>query len=534
MWTPIASKQEDGEWLGLRRCVVITNVCLAVGIGIALFATLWANYDWDIDHEIYFGQQLGSGDPIWVSEFHDKTPLVQQLFALPGLTKSVHLWQVMSAIIVGLGVLATRKILPQLSEFRSLEPKLRHSIAWAGGLLFAFSVVTLPGGITVINGPATSMWLVSVLTLLLWVDVFLSAGTKGPHVALLASIAGAVAVSIRPYLAAPLAVMVVYALAFRAGPRRGRRVTASAAFAAAFAGSLLVLNLIPYVATSQLAVVADGLRMLAADLNPTPATRSMIADFTRVGAIQSAYLWLLLVTGVLCMVRMVKDRTTGYEASVALASANLALLVLILRSHWWSHYVIMFSGPVALLVVWGGLGFIASQTPSRTVIMMTRLIIPSVVLGLVFSVAFVTARPIRDRLIAQDWSLILEHPDAEQLRILQANLKAGESFLVPHSMYVHWVMTESRHGFPHASNTDHVLKGWWTGLPNADSFSTPRDEYEYCNLLRTTGPSVVAIRDDSALAACLTTTRTPYELRKATPLRHGSDLLIFERSRQYD
>jgi len=104
--------------------------------------------------------------------------------------------------MVGLAVVGARVIIPRLEEFQAIDRPTNNTLAWTCGLLFAFCVSILPGGISVINGPATSLWLLSVLLVLLWVDTYDAKPTKSLGLMVSAALFGAAAVSIRPYLAA--------------------------------------------------------------------------------------------------------------------------------------------------------------------------------------------------------------------------------------------------------------------------------------------------------------------------------------------
>ncbi|WP_218777575.1 hypothetical protein, partial [Acetobacter orientalis] len=52
-------------------------------------AFLTPTYNWDLDHEMYFGSRLLHGELIWTNEFHDKLPFVPFLFVIPAYFLSV-------------------------------------------------------------------------------------------------------------------------------------------------------------------------------------------------------------------------------------------------------------------------------------------------------------------------------------------------------------------------------------------------------------------------------------------------------------
>ena len=61
------------------------------------------DYDWDIDHSMYFGQRLLEGEFIWTKEFNDRLLIEQILFALPASYTSVLVWFLLSTAFVIFG-----------------------------------------------------------------------------------------------------------------------------------------------------------------------------------------------------------------------------------------------------------------------------------------------------------------------------------------------------------------------------------------------------------------------------------------------
>ena len=59
----------------------------------------FGGYDGDVDTFIYSGQRLLEGAFHWTENFDDKLPIIQILFLLPGLFKSVLVWLLLSFII---------------------------------------------------------------------------------------------------------------------------------------------------------------------------------------------------------------------------------------------------------------------------------------------------------------------------------------------------------------------------------------------------------------------------------------------------
>ena len=533
MLSRIVSRARHGA-MNAQTVLVVVNSLLLVGMSIAIVGSLFSGYGWDIDHEIYFGQQLSRGVPIWTSEAHDKLPFVQEVFLVPGFTQSVQVWQALSVSIVCLAVAGARVVIPRLSEFQAIDQPTRNTLAWTCGLLFAFWVSILPGGISVINGPATSLWLLSVLVVFLWADTYDAKPNKSHGLMVTAAFFGAAAVSIRPYLAAPLAVMTLYGVFFR----RNRCKDLSGCTiqgvlgTLAFLVALLLLNLVPYIVQGNVRAFIDGISWLAQDLNPTPAVSSIGAYVLSFRGVSGVSLWVAFGFSVFATTKSTRNRSHGYGASVALVIAVLALMLLILRSHWWSHYAIMFSGAIALLTTWVVCGLIPRSDWGKIrwglgVRFVGALVAASLIAGVAFNGL---ALPVRQFAEATSrGGQMFAHPEADQVDVLRAHLAPGQSFLAPHSMFVHWTLEEPRHGFPHAANTDHILNGWWAGLPKASSFATPQDYAEYCDMLISIGPEVVAVPSVSPLRSCLQAESSPFTLNSSSSLMRGDRLLIFSR-----
>lgn len=92
----------------------------------------------------------------------------------------------------------------------------------------------------------------------------------------------------------------------------------------------------------------------------------------------------------------------------------------------------------------------------------------------------------------------------ERLRaFLDQRPPEARDFLIPEDMFSHFYLTESRHGFPHAANTDFITVGYWADLTLPDRFGLPHTVAAYCVKLEAEGPSLVLLKTNEALKACL-------------------------------
>lgn len=502
-----------------------TNLLLTIAIAAAVMGSLTSAYDWDLDHELYFGQQLAHGHLIWMAEYHDKLPFVQEMFLLPGAFANLRIWQFMSLTVVCVGILSTRLLLPRALRSSTLDSKLLKTLGWTGGLVCAYWIAVLPGGITGINGAATSLWLLAVLLGLTVVMTTFHSRASRISVTLSAGAVAACSASIRPYLVAPLLVMGVFivVLSLRQGrPWRPILIYLLAGFLAAF----LLCNFVPFVIVGDVPAFIDGIRMQLSDLNPTPGLESLLATQTEA----SWLMWISFAGSALCAVWLLFNRSVLLPICAALIASAVALMLFILRSHWWAHYAITFSGILALLFSFTlcALFGVGSGSQSRAY-KVSRVLVAGMISLVAWQALSTIAYQGPDAI--RGVSSGLRSPENSDSEIVKELKSAGivSDFLVPDSMYVHWALGESRHGFPHAANTAHILLGWWKAAPTTGTFAVSHNYNEYCQLLWTRGPKRIIVPDESPLVTCLSATRSPF-LLESTIARDGSSRLrIFAR-----
>ena len=70
---------------------------------------LTSDYNWDLDHEMYFGSRLIEGELIYTKEYNDKLPIVQYLFWAPAIAGSIRLWMILSASLCVIAALVLKR-----------------------------------------------------------------------------------------------------------------------------------------------------------------------------------------------------------------------------------------------------------------------------------------------------------------------------------------------------------------------------------------------------------------------------------------
>ena len=123
-----------------------------------VFEFIQQDYDWDIDHEIYYGQELLYGNLLWTVEFHDKLPMVQYFFALVVASGSPIInWRLISLFSAMLAIVCVMRVLPGVLVLAGhAEGRARKAALLSGGLFLLVSSV-MPGGFTHINVMPASM-----------------------------------------------------------------------------------------------------------------------------------------------------------------------------------------------------------------------------------------------------------------------------------------------------------------------------------------------------------------------------------------
>lgn len=518
---------------GLVQVFVALSALAGAAVSITLQVRAEA-YNWDLDHEIYYGQQLAQGQLIWTLEYHDKLPFVQALFLLPGWVGDFRVWQWGSLAAMILAALFAAASLPRIAVQWSLPALGRFTAAGVMFAMFLYWGSTLPGGFTTINIFASSLWLVSIVGLLLWAHEC-RVGARARILMVLAwMLPAAMAISVRPYLLAPL--LVVFAFISSVGGAVGRegilrsRLTSFVVGVGALTLWVVALNGLIYILRGELGALVDGLTMLLQDLNPNPAAETLIDTLTP----SAAGFWSLFLASILISVPLALKRSSFRLLMSALALAAVGLLATILRSHWWDHYVQMFIGIAVLTLTFSLIAHSGSDegTSSRA----WRLWAGFARWGLMgLAVTCVSAPALSSfsSLEQGEFGANSSHRESTEVEALASQLQmldeGDRSFLAPESMYLHWKLNEGRHGFPHAANIEHIMSGWWASVPRSSQFMVARDGNELCDAIQDRGPNLIVLKGESSLRGCLDQPTSSYLLLATLPTKTGTSLLVFDK-----
>ncbi len=512
------------SWLGAAIRLAAALVWLSVAVQAAL-AFAAPGYNWDLDHEMYFGTRLLAGELIWTREFHDKLPFTQILFALPAWAGSIQAWRALSLALCLGAAAALIRLAPRAFPMGGLtRPETRWLCVLAGGVFTGFAL-TLPGGISVINPAAGALALIG--TLMVLADMRPGAAHGGWSL-LAGALAIAAAISLRPYFAALLALAVLWGGLRWALARRGS--AADAAFRALVWGGWIglwgmILNVLPYLVTGQYGAFRLGLAALGSDLYGRDGwTRFVLA--VRGGDTYTLALWGILAFGAAIFAVSARPRARTVPGVLFVLAAALALTGFTAVQRWWSHYAHFPAGHAALLLVVLG-AWLAEGRQWRVLRPAVRILSAAGVLVLGGGLAGLTLRDAADP----------NGDDAGRAAILATfegyRAQPGRAelpFLAPSQIFLHWKLDEPRHGFPQSANTGHIARGWWAALPQTTWIAMPRNTARYCELLLAKGPALVAITRFEWLVPCIEGAASPYRLDAALPLPDGGAMRIYLRA----
>jgi hypothetical protein len=502
----------------LSRRIELLPATLILLIAVAKLAAelMSFDWDWDIDHRMYFGGRLLAGDLPWTVEFDDKLPVVQALFALPAEANSIRVWQIMSALAVFAGCVAAFILLVNAIRdyFPGVQTSVAKTVAFYSAALIACLFALLPGGLTHINPMAASLAIISIASVDVARREFPNSRRRFYGAYLLGAFSASVAIGIRPYFICPLVLAGVWAALKVEGRLAGhvslvgkRRLTIvqvlfwTICWIACTGFFGLATNAFPYFGAGRLDALLAGLDMLSQDLSP-----QIMASLV----LETQYQWVLSfpelivfffalwgVTIVLLPFSVSLSRIWHSKHTAALDITYLVILcpllleMSILTKHFWAHYLQLFVPFMGF-----GVGLLGANLVAMRPLHLSR----RKMLWLVTASSIAIVVSARETIASSFWAIShsssLRHSQSAQLatfeRYLRTRPERERDFLNPSQMYFHWQLKEPRHGFPHAANTDHIVsKGWWHGVKVPERLDLPTDRDSYCKMLETKGPSLV-------------------------------------------
>lgn len=462
-----------------------------------------SRYDWDIDHELYFGQRLARGELLWLAEYNDKLLFQQFLFAPAGVFGEINLWRVMSLGILLVFILALHKYGWELVGEVFPNRRERAMFTFLTALLTSLFISGFPGGLSHLNFFSAGSAMLTIIFLVLLTRQ--ARGVRFWYFSSAVAFFGTLSISVRPYFLLPIAL--VWLLTFLSEAIRPLASNGTRRFRMLWPMTMMgllgfCLNVLPYFLLGRGEAFMEGLSVLAVGRNPNSAWKSFLIDWT---SQPNLTVIIGLVLAGLFIVRAVTTRGFSYAHSFLFltALASVAVIVSIFMRHWWAHYAMMLVPFIALL--FGATAvlsirrlslFLGGRIENRNRQLGQLAIATFSVFALVLTQGFVEraqssnipAESYLETLVIDEW--------------LSANRDGRPTFLVPYNMRAHWMLRESRYGFPHAANLVQSDLGWWNQAPSTTSFALFSDTSEACESIYRSSVTVIFLPTSSPLGHC--------------------------------
>ena len=479
VWTV---ERASSERLMSSRRIELLPGTLILLIAVAKLAAelVTFDWDWDIDHMMYFGGRLLAGDLPWTVEFDDKLPVLQALFALPAEANSIRVWQIMSALAIFAGCVATFILLVSAIRdyFPGVQTSVAKTVAFYSTALIACLFALLPGGLTHINPMAASLAIISIASVDVARREFPNSRRRFYGAYLLGAFSASVAIGIRPYFLFPLVLAGAWAALKVEGQLAGqvsliekRRLTTvqvlfwTICWIACTGFFGLAANAFPYFVAGRLDVLLAGLDMLSQDLTPMSMTYILESQYQSVWNSPELIVIFFALWGITIILLPLSVSLSQIWHSKHNAALDVAYLVIfcplllemsILTKHFWEHYLQLFVPFMGF-----GVGLLGAHLVAMRPLHLSR----GKMLWLVTASSIVIVASTREEIASFFWAVShsssLRHSQSAQLatfkRYLATRPELERDFLSPSLMYFHWQLKEPRHGFPHANNTANIV-----------------------------------------------------------------------------
>lgn len=517
-------------------------------------------YDWDVDHRMYFGTRILSGELLYTREFDDKLPFVQFMFLMPALLGSVRAWIVSSALILVLSAIGISyaTILMIRQGWPTLSRSISNSIGILASASYLFLISVLPSSMAHPNSTSASVCSLAYSCLI--VSQCLSARLYKVAWFFLAALFAATSISIRPYYAPTLVLAGLWL------PLRGQYLVRHSfrsnnifcydqvkiwlgdtlrfltSWIATIVSLGLAINIAPYLFANKLSYFMSGLEFNAQGLNPQSISSIISAqiNFFRYSGNMTFMLLItsFLVPAIILLKKLYHLLTLGInraelnlpELDLVFAGLFPAILLeaAILSKHWWPNYQLLFA-PFASVSLALSISFFLEK---RFVTVTTRFKPMVIILFCSLSLLISSISEMRMVISSVRDAKVSSHPESRFLKDFKLYLQTEKlrgmktDFLDAHHMYTHWKLRESRHGFPHAANLKKIEMGWGEQLKAIKNSDFPLNKAELCKSYLERGPSIIVARVGSYSNQCLSSAIKRYSLSQVFRAKHMVNIFI--------
>ncbi len=515
--------------------VISLLILLCVSV---IVSYLHSYYNWDVDHEIYYGQQLIDGNLIWVKEFHDKLPFLQLIFAVSSVFGGIQAWRTISWISVFLTSTIFYFALPKLMKNLVVEFKQKKKISLIFAFAFPIWIFNLPDDVSHINALAVSLFTSATLILLVVKEGNIGyVATHRTKAIIFIVFLFSASISIRPYLLAPVLAYLYY-LAFQGSYSKFTNTlkTPIIRFSQYMALLLLfgfALNILPYIVLNQFSFFVTGLKMnILIDWNTNSALTDILASLSQRN---SSIFWICFILTLVVSIRTSIQKQIFPHSILIHYLALIGLIFNIAFVHWWPHYLSFFCG-FLLIITFSNLNHalslkFGSYPIKRIKIPEFHLYVLILLIALMFTNALAKSGAIVYREINQ-----IEPERYGELNAYSEYITSRKfenySFLAPDNMYMHWKLHEPRHGFPGAAPTYSIVRNLWIKKPRLNEFDFINSAEQYCSRIEDSNIDFIVVKDTNLIPGkCFVPEKSKYVLKDSLRIKKSAKyLLIYSNS----
>lgn len=471
------------------------------------FSEFIVTQGWDIYQLMYTGQRLLEGELSWTVEYFDKLLINQFLFILPAFFGTIKAWFIISFLFI---IFASYACFILVTDVLSYNPKISIQNRKISAIVAAISTLYLCsvlGPLQNLNAVAASC---SVISLALLLKSSFRCENKKIYIFsfFLSALFASICIGVRPFFLFALTLSAILLLLPLLKNFFGikRTLLISLLWVALVGIFGLLTNMVPYLIIGRMDAFFAGMSMLNQVPPPSGIFKilyNIIIDISKKPALAILIIVLSCASSIYATIIFVKSRQNIFVIDRMIFSIliytlvmPILLLLMILNRHYWNHYLQMFAP------FWGmGLGFFFAITISGLSITTLKdtLFVWAIAISLVLFTIIpnftYNLRDIYDNLNNNKLKLNKGDIRLEEIsKVLLSLPEKKRDFLFLDDTRPHFFLKESRHGFPLAANTRHIVKfGWWRDANMPDHFNHPKNSEEYCSALEQYGPTLIFV-----------------------------------------
>ena len=464
--------------------------------------------DWDIYNNLYFGYRLLDGELLWTVEFHDKFPILQYIFGLPALFKSLFVWKLIAfsthlistLLLYKASILILNKVWGKSENIYKLLAKYIGVIYFVSPFFEGMQVNL--DGFNHFSNTSSNLFCISLSIIILKFDIFIKKNFFNYKLFWVCLTLTSIATSIRPYYI-PVAILIGFWIPFREINLKNLRFSWIKIFRYFLSWNILLflitvfINFLPYIITNNIDTVIDGVILNSQDINPQSAEQTLFLQLYFWNLSNIKYLFLIPSAYIIHLIFISKKRDIFFFNKnrilyspdfifLALVSP-LLLQIMIFKKHFWPHYSLLFLPFISFLL----LGVISIYLENDIInnnihrIRFTKFIS---FLFISIILLFESLKGFKD--------LIRYEPSKKPLVQISKIINDYSiskydklSFIDFTGQRIHLKLNKGREGFPHPAHISHLEKNWYKNkkitIPNSFKNKFPLDIHSlFSNIIK--------------------------------------------------